>query len=207
MADMNQIQNWIIDEAYQSMPLGYSCKLGTKQDILERTKIKQYRNRRFAYDEIMYRPYLRFLHKFHLWRTYVETFIYNRCDKTGEMFYSDLIGECLYKEADNVDMILIFPDKIPPFFNLLRKDLEEDEEMIVRGFVKHEVRHAKQFVELRRIGVDPVLALNAESTFFDYPDGPLEEDAYYMQIHGKEKRPVHEVAREMKELLLEKGVI
>ena len=78
--------------------------------------------------------------------------------------------------------------------------------MVVRGFVKHEVRHAKQFIEFRKLGIDPVLALNAESEF-KYPDGPLEDDAYYMQIHGKEKRSISEVVEEVKKLLIEKGMI
>ena len=112
MVDMSKITKWIIDEAYQSMPSGYSCKIGTDQDILDRTRIQQYRNRRYAYNVMMSKSIFRFLHKFKFYRNYVETFIYNKCDQNGKIFYDDLMGECMYKEADNEDLILMFPDRI-----------------------------------------------------------------------------------------------
>ena len=204
-ATLEQVSYWVLDEAYKILPLGFSCRIGTEQDKIDRSKMSQYRTRMYTYQKLTsYRLY-EFLHSLKIFRL-LEAFIYNRADKAGKHFYDTLIGECLLKECDGIDQILIYPENILSFIELI-EEREVTIEKIARDFVRHEVRHARQFIECRKVGIPANTALYIETMFFEYSEGPLEKDAYYVQLYGEEGKDITKVVQEIKEIAEKKGLI
>ena len=67
---------------------------------------------------------------------------------------------------------------------------------IVEILSEDECRHACQFVELRKMGMDPTLVLEWEFREFEYGEGPLETDAFLYQFH-ETGQSVDEICREI----------
>ena len=209
---IEQIITWILDEASKTMPLGFSCRIGTEENKKQRTLMLQYRTRRKYYEKLSSFSIYKYLHKFSLFRLF-EGFIYTLGDKFGKAFYDDLIGECMAQEMDNIDQILIYPDRALLYLEKLIKMEGDDFELgvsfekVIRDLVKHEIRHAKQFVECRKEGISANLALYIENRYFDYGEGPLEKDALYVQFHNDEERTLSEVVQQIKTIAIKKGLM
>ena len=190
---INKIACWIRDEAAKELPDGYICIIGGEAEKTAREAVVK---ERFILRQQLNVPEL--LLRFGLIRSYLE----HRATKKGKAFFEEMIGECLLKEQDDVDAVLLYPDRILWFYHTYLKadasvEINMDElENTAREFTRHECRHACQFTELRNMGADPSLVLEWEFTAFAYGEGPLETDALLYQIHEAEQC-VDEVCRDI----------
>ena len=190
---INKIADWIRDEADKELPDGYICIIGGEMEKAARELVVR---ERFVLRQQRKTPEL--LLRFGFIRSYLE----HRAAKKGIAFFEEMVGECLLEEQDDVDAILLYPDKLLRFYKeFVQEDasaeIDADElENVARGFARHECRHACQFTELRKMGVDPSLVLEWEFNTFDYGEGPLETDAFLYQFHETEQS-VDEVCREI----------
>lgn len=190
---INKIADWIRDEADKELPDGYICIIGGEMEKAARELVVR---ERFVLRQQRKTPEL--LLRFGFIRSYLE----HRAAKKGKDFFEEMVGECMLEEQDDVDAILLYPDKLLRFYKeFVQEDasaeIDADElENVARGFARHECRHAWQFTELRKMGVDPSLVLEWEFNTFDYGEGPLETDAFLYQFH-ETGQSVDEVCREI----------
>lgn len=190
---ISKITCWIQDEAAKELPDGYVCIIGGEAEKAAREVVVR---ERFIFRQRLDAPEL--LLRFGFIRSYLE----HRAVKKGKAFFEEMVGECLLEEQDDVDAILLYPDKLLRFYKeFVQEDasaeIDADElENVARGFARHECRHACQFTELRKMGVDPSLVLEWEFNTFDYGEGPLETDAFLYQFH-ETGQSVDEVCREI----------
>ena len=190
---ITKITDWIRDEADKELPDGYICIIGGEAEKAAREFVVR---ERFVLRQQRKTPKL--LLRFGFIRSYLE----HRAAKKGIAFFEEMVGECLLEEQDDVDAILLYPDRLLWFYNKYLKEdasaeIDMDElENTVREFTRHECRHACQFTELRKLGANPSLVLEWEFTAFAYGEGPLETDAYLYQFHETEQS-VDEVCREI----------
>lgn len=196
-ASVEDITTWVAEQAVESLPNGFRLKIGDEQDKIDRTRITKYRQRRLFYYKVP---------KIIMKWSKLRNWLYSIANKKAVDFYEDLQAECLFLENDNQDTVLIYPDNVLKFVNSFEERYVPIEK-IVKDLVKHEARHAAQFLALRALNINPSMALTFESMDFKYGEGPLEKDAFYLQYIGIEERPVHEVAAEVKRLLTKKGWI
>ena len=190
---VHKIVEWIQDEAAKELPDGYICIIGGEDEKVAREIVVK---ERFILRQRLNAP--EFLLRFGFIRSYLE----HRATKKGKVFFEEMVGECLLEEQDDVDAILLYPDRLLRFYKeFVQEDasakIDIDElENVARGFARHECRHACQFTELRKMDVDPSLVLEWEFSAFDYGKGPLETDAFLYQFHVTEQS-VDEVCREI----------
>ena len=190
---ISKITCWIQDEAAKELPDGYVCIIGGEAEKAAREVVVK---ERFIFRQRLDAP--EFLLRFGFIRSYLE----HRAAKKGKDFFEEMVGECLLEEQDDVDAILLYPNRLLWFYNTYLKEdasaeIDMDElENTVREFTRHECRHACQFTELRKLGADPSFVLEWEFTAFAYGEGPLETDAYLYQFHETEQS-VDEVCREI----------
>lgn len=196
-ASPSDIAVWAAEQAAESLPTGFSMKIGGDKEIEERLKIVKYRHRLRAYIKL---PKL--LMK---WRWF-RNIVYSVADKKATEMYAELQAECLFIENDNEDVVLVYPQRILDYLNNFEERYVPIKR-IVKDLMMHEARHAHQFKALRALNINPSMALTYEAMYFKYGEGPMERDAFYLQYTGVEERPVHEVAAEVKRLLTKKGWI
>ena len=193
---IKKILTWLKDEASNELPDGYIFIIGGEMEKSEREAavVERFLMRKYAHSS-----------SFLLRIGWIRSYITNRTIKKARAFFNDMIGECLLKEVDDVDAVLLYPDRVLKFYNeFVREDDAMDVaelENISREFTKHECRHASQFVELRKLGVDPSVVFAWEFNEFEYGEGPLETDAFLYQLNETDKT-VSEVCREIRENLL-----
>lgn len=195
-AIIKKILIWMKDEASKELPDGYIFIIGGEMEKAEReiAVVERFLMRKYAHS-----------YSFLLRIGWIRSYITNRTIKKARAFFNDMIGECLLEEEDGVDAVLLYPDRVLQFYNDYIKEGDEvnieELENISREFAKHECRHASQFVELRKLGVDPSVVLAWEFNEFEYGEGPLETDAFLYQLNETDKT-VSEVCREIRENLL-----
>ena len=181
---INKIADWIRDEASKELPDGYICIIGGEAEKAAREAVVK---ERFIFRQQINTPEIL------LYVGFIRSYLEHRAAKKGKAFFEEMLGECLLKEQDDVDAILLYPDRLLCFYyNFVKEEasaeIDMDElENTVREFTRHECRHACQFTELRKMGIDPSLALEWVFTTFDYGEGPLETDAFRYQFHATEE--------------------
>ncbi len=194
---IQRITEWIQDEAANELPKNYGCIIGKEEEKAEREQVLM---ERFLSRSYMSTP------EFLLRIQPIRYFLTRRTVKKAESFIHDMMGECLLKETDGVDAILLYPDRILKFYydviaeeTTFTPDLSELEELS-RSFTRHECRHACQFTELRKLETDPSDVLAWEFMEFKYGEGMLERDAFQYQLQDT-SRSVAEVCREIKTVM------
>ena len=135
---INKIADWIRDEADKELPDGYICIIGGEMEKAARELVVR---ERFVLRQQRKTPEL--LLRFGFIRSYLE----HRAAKKGIAFFEEMVGECLLEEQDDVDAILLYPDKLLRFYKeFVQEDasaeIDADElENVARGFAGHECRH------------------------------------------------------------------
>ena len=190
---ISKITCWIQDEAAKELPDGYVCIIGGEDEKAEREAVVKTR--------FILRQYTKTPEIF-LRISFIRSYLEHRAAKKGKAFFEEMVGECLLEEQDDVDAILLYPDRLLRFYKeFVQEDASAEIDMnelenVARGFTRHECRHASQFTAFRKIGVNPSLALEWEFSAFDYGEGPLETDAFLYQFHETEQS-ADEVCREI----------
>ena len=190
---ISKITCWIQDEAAKELPDGYVCIIGGEDEKAEREAVVK---TRFILRQYTKTPgiFLRI--------SFIRSYLEDRAAKKGKAFFEEMVGECLLEEQDDVDAILLYPDRLLRFYKeFVQEDASTEIDMnelenVARGFTRHECRHACQFTELRKLGADPSLVLEWEFSAFDYGEGPLETDAFLYQFHETEQS-ANKVCREI----------
>lgn len=103
-------------------------------------------------------------------------------DATLPAMENGLAGETLVYEVNGVDAVNFYIDLFVEKWNYLAEHEEDTWQDCVRAIVRHEFRHVKQFLELRKRGNGYVLlAFSKDIEEIDYLNKLLERDAFRNQ--------------------------
>lgn len=172
-ADPDIIKTAILDEISKcEIPNGYTIRIGNSldfYDMVQQTK---------EFTERYYTKKVGFLNNFRKIQELIKWIAersYSTCSK--------VCGVTYFKESFGKDEIIIFPKHIVFGWYHLVKNMDDTAEEITRQIVRHEVRHAWQFVTLRKEGILQQV-WEHELNHSSYQDRATERDAYGGQRDG-----------------------
>ena len=107
-----------------------------------------------------------------------------------------LMGETMTVEMDGEDTIIIYPEQIKALWIYGIRHGETSIEEIIRQIVRHEFRHAEQFIAIRKAGMDVKKVIKIDCAR-QYDQRLIEKDAWAEQ-HKESYRPISEFIAEIK---------
>ena len=170
-----QVVAWIEDEAAKCYNPGFELRIGRlDKDMLERKEVYIQRTKETLTKKAGF--FARF-GKVQQGVDYLATF-------SAESNSAQLFGECLSKEVDGQDAVIIYTETIAAIWWMTVETEKDDMEYITRTIVRHELRHAHQIAALRKEGGSELVKKvheNEISGRYRYGNGPMEKDAFKNQ--------------------------
>lgn len=79
-------------------------------------------------------------------------------EKAARKFVESMGGVTLREEVEGEDCIIMFPNNLSKQYSSIKAQLKDEWsddafEEICRSFIRHENRHAEQFIEMRKLGI------------------------------------------------------
>ena len=196
-ASTTQIIDWATDEFNKMKVDNFPLVIADEKLLEERSKLYRYRfKRKYMYQFINRIPkWLRF-------KRLVNAF-YVIAEKEADKFLNGVVAETCNQETDFQDSIILYPEHFYTYVKMFESRIVPFE-VLVRDIIRHESRHTKQILEMRRVGINPSIAFSFEAIQYKYGKGPLEEDAVEFQL-GNDVAPIKEVIEIYKKKMEKKG--